>query len=96
MKPNFRNLFIKKLTLDRVVPIISASVSWKYARQTFLAGIEELINEIRFNSDVAQQQMTHKQFGEDSSLWSTRIIAGFESRTIKHSLMAVAVARRSG
>ena len=27
MKPNFRNLFIKKLTRDRVVPIISASVS---------------------------------------------------------------------
>jgi hypothetical protein len=28
MKPNFRNLFMKKLTRDRVVPIISASVSW--------------------------------------------------------------------
>ena len=28
MKPNFRNLFMKKLTRDRVVPIISASISW--------------------------------------------------------------------
>src|SRR3954454_2123529 len=28
IKPNFRNLFIKKLTRERVVPIISASVSW--------------------------------------------------------------------
>ena len=28
MKPNCRNLFIKWLTRDRVVPIISASVSW--------------------------------------------------------------------
>src|SRR5476651_1998520 len=27
-KPNSRNLFMKKLTRDRVVPIISASVSW--------------------------------------------------------------------
>src|SRR6266545_2652098 len=27
MKPNLRNLFMKKLTRDRVVPIISASVS---------------------------------------------------------------------
>ena len=27
MKPNFRNLFMKKLTLERVVPIISAKVS---------------------------------------------------------------------
>src|ERR1700728_2897240 len=28
MKPSLRNLFMKKLTRDRVVPIISASVSW--------------------------------------------------------------------
>ena len=28
MKPNRRNLFMKWLTRDRVVPIISASVSW--------------------------------------------------------------------
>src|SRR5438309_11245211 len=28
MKPSFRNLFMKKLTLDRVVPTLSASVSW--------------------------------------------------------------------
>src|SRR5271166_456465 len=28
MKPNLRNLFMKKLTRGRVVPIISASVSW--------------------------------------------------------------------
>jgi len=27
MKPNFLNLFMKKLTRDRVVPIISASIS---------------------------------------------------------------------
>jgi len=27
MKPNFLNLFMKKLTRDRVVPIISARVS---------------------------------------------------------------------
>src|SRR6202521_5689030 len=28
MNPILRNLFMKKLTLERVVPIISASVSW--------------------------------------------------------------------
>ena len=28
MKPNFLNLFMKKLTRDLVVPIISARVSW--------------------------------------------------------------------
>ena len=28
MKPSFRNLFMKKLTREWVVPIISARVSW--------------------------------------------------------------------
>src|SRR5258706_11490629 len=28
MSPSLRNLFMKKLTRDRVVPIISANVSW--------------------------------------------------------------------
>jgi hypothetical protein len=28
MKPSLRNLFMKKLTRERVVPIISARVSW--------------------------------------------------------------------
>ena len=28
IKPSLLNLFMKKLTRDRVVPIISASVSW--------------------------------------------------------------------
>src|SRR4030095_7124601 len=28
MRPSLRNLFMKKLTRDRVVPIISARVSW--------------------------------------------------------------------
>jgi hypothetical protein len=28
MNPNFLNLFIKKLTRERVVPTISANVSW--------------------------------------------------------------------
>src|SRR6185437_3681961 len=31
MKPSLRNLFVKKLTCDRVAPIISASVSWLIA-----------------------------------------------------------------
>jgi hypothetical protein len=28
MKPSLRNLFMKKLTRERVVPIISANASW--------------------------------------------------------------------
>jgi hypothetical protein len=28
MKPSFLNLFVKKFTHERVVPTISASVSW--------------------------------------------------------------------
>ena len=64
MKPNFLNRFMKKLTRDRVVPIISAKVSWlilaikvsgapslpqmskqhQESSQSFLAGIEELVD----------------------------------------------------
>ena len=36
MKPNFLNLFMKKLTRDRVVPIISASISCETLGSTFL------------------------------------------------------------
>jgi len=70
MKPSLRNLFMKKLTRERVVPIISASIlgkPWKHllrlvlraiareqqqsARQPFLAGVEELIDQVLFDAD---------------------------------------------
>jgi hypothetical protein len=35
MKPNFVNLFMQKLTRDRVVPTISASVAWLIFGITF-------------------------------------------------------------
>ena len=34
MKPSFLNLFMKKFTRDRVVPIISASISWESLGRT--------------------------------------------------------------
>jgi hypothetical protein len=39
MKPNLRNLFMKKLTRDRVVPIISARVSWLISTQVNIAEV---------------------------------------------------------
>jgi hypothetical protein len=35
MKPSFLNLFMKKLTRDRVVPIVSASISCDTLGSTF-------------------------------------------------------------
>jgi len=35
MKPSFLNLFIKRFTRERVVPIISASVSWEILGRIF-------------------------------------------------------------
>jgi len=75
---------MKKLTRDRVVPIISASVSWlifamigsglaslpKFANSSssrarrFLAGIEELIHQVLFNSDSPGQKMRDKNLGK--------------------------------
>ena len=77
MRPILRNRFMKKLTLDRVVPIISARVPWLTFRmagcwlglcpkareqqerscQPLLAGIEELIEEVFFDSDNARKQV---------------------------------------
>ena len=77
MKPNLRNLFMKKLTRERVVPIIPANVSWltfaitgsclvffaevrqqkQHPGKTFLARIEQLIDQIRFNADGPAQKM---------------------------------------
>ena len=75
MRPILRNRFIKKLTLDRVVPTISARVPWltfrmagswlglrpkareqqKSSCQPLLAGIEELIEEVFFNSEQREK-----------------------------------------
>ena len=68
---------MKKFTRDRVVPTISASVSWEIAgtaraglsclpyrassnscsRQPFLAGVEELVDEVFLDPDVARQHV---------------------------------------
>src|SRR6476660_1566540 len=75
---------MKKLTRDRVVPIISASVSWlifakigsgfsslpKFANsrehpgQTFLARIEQLIDEVCLDADGPSQKMGNEHPGE--------------------------------
>jgi hypothetical protein len=71
MKPICLNRFVKKLTRNRVVPTISAMVSWlifgitvgppllaKLSKQqqspseSLFAGIEKLVNQVRFVSDV--------------------------------------------
>jgi len=68
---------MKKLTRERVVPIISARVVWlifaktgsglpslpkfaikqKQPRHALLAGIEQLIDQIRLNPDISSHQM---------------------------------------
>jgi hypothetical protein len=69
---------MKKLTQDRVVPIISASVSWlifamigsKVRQQQeqpgkpFLTRIEQLIDEVCFDADCPAKKMRDEQLGE--------------------------------
>ena len=75
---------MKKLTRDRVVPIISARVSWlifgiigsrraflaevrqqqKHSGKAFLARIEQLVDEVRFDADAAAEQMGNEHLGE--------------------------------
>ena len=108
---------MKKLTRDRVVPIISASVSWlifamigsglpslpKFARRRrsrarrFLARIEQLIDQVLFNSTVPSQEMRHEQFGKRRLIVDgTRMMVAF-SRRSDHAFVidAVTVAIRT-
>ena len=75
---------MKKLIRERVVPTISASVSWlifgitdsgwswfskvcqqdQHARQPLLAGVEQLVDEVLFDLDVARQQIRDEELGE--------------------------------
>lgn len=79
MKPSFLNWFRKKFTRERVVPTISASVSWHHAhwysllpvarqqkqcaRQPFLAEVEKLIDQVLFDSDAAGQHLRDESIG---------------------------------
>ena len=83
MKPSFLNLFKKKFTRERVVPIISASVSCEIfgtsrhrlvllavarqqqqrPRQPLLARVEELIDQVLFDADVAREHVGDEAVG---------------------------------
>jgi hypothetical protein len=62
--------------------------------QALLTGIEQLVNQIRFNSDVASQQMRDKHLRKRRSSCSTRTMAALCSRIITHSVIALIVAMR--
>src|ERR1700683_2272108 len=76
MNPSFLNLFMKKFTRDRVVPTISASVSWwiilasvasqqqQRTSQALLAGIKKLIDQVLFNPDVARKHVSDETVGK--------------------------------
>ena len=107
MKPSLRNRFMKKLTLERVVPTISASVSWlifgnhqfgfaflpeigqqqQHPRQPLFAGVEELVHQILFNSNVAGEQMVQQQLGKGRLVMKQTDHACFfqpHNRTFRH------------
>jgi hypothetical protein len=101
----------KKLTRDRVVPIISASVFWlifaiigsglaslpKFASSSRrFAGIEELIHQVLFNPDSPGQKCEMKISENAGSSRSTRITLVFSSRMTMHSVIAVTVDMRRG
>jgi hypothetical protein len=95
---------MKKLTRERVVPIISASVSWltlddrfrqaflaeirqqqKCPRQAFLAGIEQLIDQVLLDPTVAGQQVGDKQPANAGSSWITPVMSAFDIRARSHN-----------
>ena len=65
-------------------------------RQALFARIEQLIDEIFFDADVAGQQYEMKTSENTGSSRSTAIIADFSRRMTEHSVAATAVAMRNG
>jgi hypothetical protein len=59
MNPNLRGLFIKKLTLERVVPTDFGNQ--QEPCQPFLAGVVELVHQIFLNPYVASEQVLCEQ-----------------------------------
>jgi hypothetical protein len=64
-------------------------------RQPLLAGIEQLINQVLFDPTFRDSRYDMKSSDNAGSLWS-RTIVSFCTRRIEHSVIAVAVAMRSG
>jgi hypothetical protein len=80
MKPSRLNLFRKKLTRERVVPIMSARLACEIvgtirmgvsiprqqqqrSRQPLLAGVEQLIDQVFFDPDIARQHVRDESVG---------------------------------
>ncbi len=65
MNPSFLKRFMKKLTRDRVVPIISASVSWL----TFGTTVSGLLS---FPNCASKSRILASRFSLELKSWSTR------------------------
>ena len=109
MNPSRSNFFMKKLTRDRVVPTISASVSWEIgrdgphrsvvlavpreqqqlSRQPFLAGAEELVDEVFLDADGARQQVRDEHVRH-------RVLLVQQAHHLVWSTTRMAVPRRRG
>ena len=66
MNPRSLNLFMKKLTRERVVPTISARGSCEVfgPRQPLFTGVEEMIDQVGFDPDVPRQHVRDEPFRE--------------------------------
>ena len=63
---HFGEGFLANFCDDRRRATILAEISeeQKKSRKPLLAGIEELINQIRFHTNVTREQIRHEEFGE--------------------------------
>lgn len=101
---------------DRVVPIISASVSWliggydrlrlslraeirkdqEQAGETFFVRVEKLVDEIRFDANIARQQVRGEPLGELLIVMDQRMMVAFSMRSVTQSVIATTDAMRTG
>ena len=80
-----------------MLPVLAeAGQQQQNPRQPLLAGIEKLIYQVLFDPNIPGRRNDMKSSDNAGSLWSIRVIVSFRTRRIEHSVIAVAVAIRSG
>jgi hypothetical protein len=95
---HLRQGFLTKISHDRLRPAFLAEICKEKEQpgEAFFARIEQLADQVLFNSTAPIQQVRHEQLENSGSLWMVAIMVAFSRRVITGSSIALVVAMRSG
>ncbi len=95
---HLREDFLTELSDDWLRCVLLAEIRKmkEKASEALFARIEQLVDQVLFNSTIPTQQVSYEQFREFRSSCMVAIIAALAMRLTRHSSIAVAVVTRSG